>query len=389
MKHLRSVFAICAIALPAGAVIAGCGGDDASDEDPQTVLDDTFNNDQTVSSGNLSISAGLSAEGDQGGSFEGSMSGPFQTDPDNSAALPQLDWTVTASGEGGGQSLDFEGGLVLTDDNAYVEYNGEAYEVGAEQFAQIKEQMEKEAGSVDTESTTASFQDACAQALEQAGATNTSACEIDLQSWLTNLTNEGTEDVGGAESVHISGDVDVETMLGDLGELASAIPEASAQGIDPSQLSAFSSAVTEASVDVYSTTADDLLSKLEFNLAIDPSQIPGGASAGVDSINVDFAVEIAEMNEEQTIEAPADAKPIDELVGGLGGLGGLPGGLDTGGLGGSTGGGGGAGGGGGRREGGGGGGYGGRGGGGGGGGDGGFRSPYGSGPRGGGNRGGY
>ncbi len=40
-----------------------------------------------------------------------------------------------------------------------------------------------------------------------------------------------------------------------------------------------------------------------------------------------FSLEISDVGEEQTIEAPADAKPIDDLAGDLGGaIPGLPGG---------------------------------------------------------------
>ena len=54
---------------------------------------------------------------------------------------------MSATGEGAGQSIDFSGGLVVTEDNAYVEYNGKAYEVGTEQFAQLREQFEAQAGA--------------------------------------------------------------------------------------------------------------------------------------------------------------------------------------------------------------------------------------------------
>jgi hypothetical protein len=47
--RLRTLFAVCALALLVPAAIAGCGGDDdSSDVDPQTVLDETFNNDTKV-----------------------------------------------------------------------------------------------------------------------------------------------------------------------------------------------------------------------------------------------------------------------------------------------------------------------------------------------------
>ena len=352
MKPIRTLFAICALALPTGVLLTGCGGDDeAASEDPQTVLDETFDNETTVSSGNLTVSASVSAEGDQGGSFEGSLSGPFQGDPESKATLPQLDLTLSASGEGAGESVDFSGGLVVTEDNAFIEYNDTVYEVGAEAFGQVKAAVESQAGAAEAEGPTPSFSEACTQALEQAGASDTSPCDIDVSSWITNLSNEGTEDVGGSDSVHLSGDANVEQILTDIGELASVFPGASDAGFDPAQLGAFSSAVSEASVDVYSTVDEQLLSKFDINLSIDPSAIAGGAAIPLESIDIDFGFEIGDINEVQTIEAPSDAQPIEDLLGDtgidlgdLGDLGGgLPGGLPGGSGGGGGGGGGGAG----------------------------------------------
>jgi DC-EC Repeat len=51
-------------------------------------------------------------------------------------------------------------------------------------------------------------------------------------------------------------------------------------------------------------------------------------------VDLSFSVELSDVNQDQTIEAPSGAKPIDELaqqLGGLGALGGL-GGLGGGGL---------------------------------------------------------
>jgi hypothetical protein len=332
LKPFRILFALCALAI-AGALIAGCGGDDESDADPQAVLDDTFDNDTKVASGNLTLSASVDAEGEEGGSFEASISGPYQGDPDNAAAIPQLDWTVSASGEVAGQSLDFDGGLVLTDDNAFVEYNDGTYELGADTFAPLKEQLEAQADA-QAEESPASFQAACEQALSQAGATDESACDIDPASWLTNVTNEGTEDVGGSDSTHIHGDANLDQILADIGGIVAAVPGLSSQGFDPSQLQLLEGAVDSASVDVYSTTDDNLLSKLDVNLTLDLTAIAGSAaSVPVSTVDATFGYEVADINEEQSIEAPSDAQPIDELfadlgidlgdLGALGGLGGL------------------------------------------------------------------
>jgi hypothetical protein len=315
------------MALPIPAVVAGCGGgSDSSSEDPQTVLDETFNNDTKVSSGDITLSASVNAEGSQGGQFQASLSGPFQGDPDNPNTLPQLDWTANVSGSGAGQSIDFAGGLTITDDNAYVTYKDQAYEVGTKEFAQIKDQVEQ-AGTSSSASPT-SFAEGCKQAIEQAGG-DASACDIDFESWITNLTNEGDADVGGTSTTHISGDADVSKILSDIGNIASSIPSAASSGFDPSQLSLASGAIKDASIDVYSGTDDHVLRKLDANLTIDPSAL-GAPSDQIGQITVSFSVEIDGLNSDQTITAPENAKPIAELL--------QSSGIDLGALGGSLGG---------------------------------------------------
>ena len=333
----RLVTALVALAVP--AFIAGCGGDGGSDEDPQDVIEATFNNDEQVTSGVLDFSIEASA-GDQG-SFSASLSGPFQGVEDDPTAVPQLDLTASLSGSGAGQSVDFEGGLTVTDDNAYVEYNGQAYEVGTDTFSQLKQQMEQQAeqsGATDSGDAAASFREGCEQAIEAQGG-DPSACDFDLSGWFTDLSNDGTEDVGGTSTTHVSGNVDVSQMLTDFIGLAESVPGAAGQ-IPQEQLDQVEQAVTDASFDVYTGEDDDLLRKLDANVSIDPSAIDSAVPVPIDSVDLSFSVELSDVNEEQTIDAPSGAKPIDDLLqqfGGLGGLGGLGalGGGDLGDLGGS------------------------------------------------------
>jgi hypothetical protein len=343
--RLRTLFAVCALALLVPAAIAGCGGDDdSSDVDPQTVLDETFNNDTKVSSGNLDLSLSASA-GDQG-SFDAKLSGPFQGDPEDPNAIPQLDWTGTLSGSGAGTSLSFDGSLIVTEDNAYVEYGGNTYEVGADLFNQFKQAAEQATpqSSNSGGSFSEQFQQGCEESVKAQGG-DPSACDIDFESWLSDLSSEGTEDIDGTESDHLSGSVNVEAMLQDLIEIGGSLPQASAAGVpSDAQVQQIADAVSEASFDLYSTTDDHVLDGLDFNLSIDPSQIPQAAASGVSSIDVDFSLRIGSINEDQTVEAPSNAQPIDDLLkqlgvnpsdlGGLGGLGATGG--STGGGGGDT-----------------------------------------------------
>ncbi len=291
-------------------VAAGCGDDEPSDEDPQTVLQDTLDNEESIASGNLDVSVSVSAEGRRGGSLEAGISGPFQGDPEDPAAVPQLDLDVSANGEIG-ERLDFDQGVTVTEDNAYVEVQGRAYEVGRGRFSQLRDEIAAQTDSAEsTEESSLSFEEFCIRTLEQAGG-DASACEIDLATWLTNLTNEGTEEVGGAEAVHISGDADVEQILTDVGELVGAFAGPLLQGLDPSALGTFSELVTEASIDVYSGTDDRLLRRLEADLGLDPSAL--GLPLPIGAIEASVSIEIADLNEEQAIEAPADARSLDKL----------------------------------------------------------------------------
>ncbi len=334
MTRIRTYVALGALTLAVPAIIAGCGGDSTSDVDPQTVLDQTLSNDQTVTSGDLSLSLGGSATGDQGGSFEASLSGPFQSNADDPAGIPQLDWTGSISAEGAGQSISFDGGLTVTGDNAYIEYGGSAYEVGADSFAQFQK-LAGEAAAQQSQTEGLSFTEAFTQGCEQslgAQGGDTSACDVDFQGWLGDLSNDGEEEVEGTQTTHISGTLNVDTMVQDLVELGTAVPQAAAQAPSEQQIQQVTDAISEASFDLYSGVDDDILRGLDFNLAIDPSAIPEASAAGVDSVDLNFSLRLGGVNEEQTIDAPADAQPIGDLLGqfgvdssALGGLGALGG----------------------------------------------------------------
>jgi hypothetical protein len=325
---------LAVLALLAAAAIGACGGDDG--EDAQTVLDETFSNDEQVTSGVLDLNIEATAEGSQGGSANLSLSGPFQGAEDDPTALPQLDFTATASAEGAGQSFSFDGALIVSEDNAFVEYQGETYELGKDLFNQFKQAAEQSAAQAEETqeaeggSLSETIQASCEQSVSQSGG-DTSACDIDFSSWLTDLESEGTEDIEGTETDHISGSLDVEQMFSDLTELSAATGEAQ---IPEEQLDQASEVISDASFDLYSGVDDRILRGLDFNLGIDPSALPGAEAAGVESADVSFSLRLSGVNEPQTIDAPTNARPIDELLGqfGLGGapLGGLGADLDGG-----------------------------------------------------------
>ena len=332
MTRTKTLLATLALAVPIPAVIAGCGDDDSS-EDPQQVIEDAFNNDTSVESGVVDLSVEFSAEGSQGGSLEASITGPFASDPDDPQSIGQLDWDITASGDGAAAEAlgDFEAGITVTEDNVFINYGGTDYELGEEAYAQIKEQQAA-AAPEDTEGST--FREQCEQAIEAQGG-DPAACDIDVTAWFSNLENEGAEDVGGSDTTHVSGTLNVEQMVTDLFNLGASIPGATG-GVDPSliepQLSVVSDAVSGADFDVYAATEDGTLRGLDFGLDLDTAAL-GAAAAGVESASLGFSLELSDVGEEQTFEVPDDPQPIEDLAGELGGLGAIPGGTELPGLG--------------------------------------------------------
>jgi len=295
LTRLRLLALAVAALLVTGFVVAGCGGDSGGDEDPQQVLDETFNGKHTVNSGVIDVSLSGSAEGEDGGNIEASISGPFQGNEDDEGELPQFDLTGSLSGEDSEDSIDVEGALILAEDAAYVSYQDETYEI-PEAFVtalrQASEQAQKQAGKQQQEDADG--------LLDQFG--------IEPENWLTNLANEGDEDVEGTNTIHIHGDADVPAILDDLESIAERTGEASPLTQD--EIDQVEDAVEEASIDVYSGADDRILRKLDLNLAL---TAPEDSDSNVDSVDVSFSVTLAEVNEEQTIEAPSDAKSFGEL----------------------------------------------------------------------------
>jgi hypothetical protein len=309
IRSRAALLALCVVILALPAALAGCGGDGGGGgEDPAQVLEQTFNNSEQITSGQVGISLDGSAEGTQSGSLTATIEGPFQLDEGDQTAFPQLDLSAQVSASGAGQTFDFDGGLIATQDNAFVEYQGEVYEVGSSLFQQFRTAYER------------SVRQSQGQQGDQSASSVFDRLGIDPQTWLTNLSNEGDEDVEGTETVHIHGDADIEQILSDLTKIAEQVPGASASTLDPSQLDQVKSAIQEASLDVYSGKDDHVLRRLGVSLAIEPPESAGGA---VTSVNVDFTLTLSDVNEAQTISAPSGAKPISGLLEqlGLSGLG--------------------------------------------------------------------
>ena len=218
-----------------------------------------------MTSGNLDLSLGVNAEGDEGGNIDVKLSGPFQSGAKGD--LPQLAMTASAKGTAKGEDVDFEGGLTLLTDRAYVNYEGTEYEVDPTTFGFVKsgfEQAQQQGGGAESNPADVS---ACQEA----------ATGLKVGDFVDNLSNEGSADVDGTDTTKISGDLNV-------GAAIDAIIKLTENPACSSQLEAagplpigeleeakgeLTSAVKKAHVEVY-VGDDNIIRKLAAELTIEP-----------------------------------------------------------------------------------------------------------------------
>ncbi len=304
MSRVRLFFLFAAL-LALATAFAACGSSDSggsNNEDPQKVLNETFNPSQKIESADLDASFKLEVSGQQSANFEGSLSGPIDG---HGNGVPKFGLTAKLSGEGGGQSIDFEGGITSTGDAAYVNYKGTDYQLDPTTYGFVKQAFLSGQKQQSTQTNLSIFKDV-----------------------LTNLKNEGTEDVAGTQSIHVSGTVDVNKLVSAIKPLAQQAQSLGGLGAagsvpSPAELGQIEKLVKSASFDVYSAEGSHLLTRLAGNLELEG---PGGNG----SATISFDVTLGGVNEPQTIEAPSNAKPISELYkqigfdpSALGALGGL------------------------------------------------------------------
>lgn len=295
--------AIVALALLAAValVLAACGGGSdggsGGSADAETLLRQTFTGTHDVRSGRAAVDLRIVAPGDASlrGPITASIAGPFErvgTD-----ALPKFDLSLELHAQGQG----FEAGLLSTSEKLFVEFGGTSYEVPAELMAQL-ERAQRQGSSQQQ----MSIRD----------------LDLDPLSWLNDPKVEGAETVGGAETDHISAAVDVPALLDDVDKV---LAKASAQGLPtgdqvPSRIPAdarsqIEDAVKTATIDVWSGTEDHTLRRLALKLSLDLQ-----GSDGPRAVDIALTIELTDLNQPQTIEAPATSRPLNELLGQLQGL---------------------------------------------------------------------
>ena len=301
-RILRSLLLLAA--LVAALALAACGGDDkneaSADSDVDTLLQKTFEGGKDIKSGKIDFKLKMNiTEGGAGqvsGPVDITLSGPFQTE--GKGKLPQL--ALAAKVNGGGQNI--AAGVTVTEDKGYVNFNGQDYVLSDQIFQQFKQGYEQAAAQGDKQDSQ--------QSLANLG--------IDPRKWLTNAKNEGDAKVGDTDVVKITGDVDVGKLLDDVNTALAKASSLGVQGaaqiptkITDEQKAQIEKAIKDVTVEIYTGKEDTILRRMVLGLNVDDPQAKA---------DIDVDLSLLDLNEDQSFEAPSDAKPFDELLGQLGGL---------------------------------------------------------------------
>jgi hypothetical protein len=298
------------LALAAG-LLAGCGG--GSEEDARALLKRSFK--ESIPSANVTIDVAAKVDGvpqlNQPVRFK--LGGPYKSN--GTGKLPSLNWDVSVSG--GGQT--FSAGLISTGDRGFVNFQGTNYEADEATMAQLKQ--------------------AAAQGNRGTGAQSLKQYGVDPLAWTRDAKVEGESDVAGVETKHVTSAIDVKKLFTDLNKIASRaggqLGQARPQQLTPEVIDQIEKVVKEPKLDVYVGKDDDKIRRFALSLDFQVPEQQQAQARGLKGGNVTVSVEFAGVGDPQTIQAPANAKPLSDLTKQLQGLGGALG--ATGGIGGDTG----------------------------------------------------
>ena len=285
--------------LLAGALVAGCGGDDS--ESVADLLDKAFESEIGSADMTLDIEIELDGVEELQDPIVVKIAGPYEKGPEGK--IPSIDWDITV----GAQNQSFNAGLTSTGERAFVSFQGTDYEVGQETVAQLNRQL--------------------AASQNREGGQDLSDFGVTARDWIVDAEEEGDEEVAGADTTHVSGKLDVARVLDDLNtvvqeatKLGGAVGQAAPPELTDEQKGQIEEVVDDPGFDAYVGKDDSKLHRLsadiEFDVPEDARQRVGGLEGG----RVSFSIEFANIGSPQPIEVPEDARSIDELTQQLQGL---------------------------------------------------------------------
>ena len=298
MSRLR-ILIIAAAVLALATALAACG--EGGNDDPQAVVDEATL--KGVESGEIDLELAIDVEGRKSGHVDVTLSGPFQTESEEQ--LPELDLTATAKGSVGGEKVDFQGGLVLLGNKAYVNYQGTEYEVDATTFNFVRAMFLQQGRGGDRSSEATACQEAFT--------------ELQLGEFIDHLSKATEAEVGGTNTTKVSGDVNATGAIDALIELTEdpacseqldALDQLPSTGRLDQAKSEVQDSLKDAHLELY-VGDDDIVRRIVAQATIEPSK--GSGSDAARRVDLDLDLTLTGVNEDQTISAPANPRLLSEL----------------------------------------------------------------------------
>jgi hypothetical protein len=294
------------VLLFAALVLSSCGGGQDT-EDVQSLLDKAFSN--SIKSADLKVDASIQLKGSPGldKPVRISATGPFRS---NEGKLPSADIELKVGDDGGGQTITT--GFLSTGDRAFVKFQDVYYEQPrsrvAKANASLAQNQGKKRGSL-------------------------SALGLDPRSWLAEAKDEGEEEIAGVKTRHVSGKLDVEAVMRNLNQFVKksgaafggATGQAPPKPLSEADIRRFGEVVKDPTFNIYVGVDDDIIRRVAGKIEFDVPEQSRQSLGGIQSGSIEFQVEFSDVNGDQQIEAPANARPISDLTRSLGGGGTLPG----------------------------------------------------------------
>jgi hypothetical protein len=295
-SRLRRTLLLLALPLLA----AGCGSSGGGDASTSTLLKDTFSGGQPVNSGNLDLTLGVQTQGLKSltGPLAFKLAGPFSSL--GAGKLPKFDFDLDIAA--GNQTI--QAGAVSLGDTGYLKFNGKAYSLSKALFDQFKNGYERSAAQSKSKSSVPSLK----------------ALGVNPSTWLTNPQQVGKADVGGAQTFHITSGVNVQRFLADINSLlgkAKNLGGSSTTGVpqslSPQVQATIERSVKDAKVDIYTGVDDHALRRLALSVDLAVPKDAQKQAGGLKSGELRLDLTIADLNKDQTIQAPTGARPFSEL----------------------------------------------------------------------------
>jgi len=298
---LRRVRRSLAVLLFTVLALSSCGGGEDT-EDVQDVLDKAFST--SIESANLKLDASVQLQGSPGleRPVRISATGPFRT---NKGKLPSVDIELKIGTDGGGQTVTT--GFLSTGDRAFVKFQDIFYEQPRSEVAKANRSIAENQG--------------------RRGSLR--ALGLDPRSWLAEAKDEGEEEIAGVKTRHVSGRLDVRAVMRNLNEfvrksgdaLGGATGQTPPEPLSEEDIDKVGDVVRDPVFHVYVGQEDDTIRRVAGKIEFEVPEASREGLGGIESGAIEFEVELSDVNGDQEIEAPANARPLSALTDSLGGTG--------------------------------------------------------------------